>query len=306
MVRTLSILILAVLLLFPGRGNAETRYFDIAFDIDNVLLWRDSKPEHVDLLPRQVTWYRSKPSRKGETQEKYWIDQDAGAVLQALLEIPGVRISFISAHWKERADKVFPQLKLPDGRSFQQIAYQFRGYEDISKVRLDPNIDRGEEGPFRIFTSTNGQKKDLRNLIDPLNPGKVPERKIGDTVLVDDNIGNAFWGQEKNMIHLPTEGSPRRPLVSLLGFLKEKIAQARETGEPLSKLTSEALFTQSKHGTWKNTRVLLENKYQAAGEQLVGQTRPPESFVGRVAKGIGTVCTYPFRVIWKNFFLSPQ
>lgn len=242
--------------------------YDIVFDIDKVLLWRDyEKPEHVDFLPEQVVWERSFPSRKGETTETYHIDADLGPVIQRLLTIPGVRISFYSAHHAERAEKVFPHVLLPDGRSLDEIAYKMLGYKDISKA-----ANQDPEGPLGFFASRNGQKKDLRKVVD--RDPETGERNIENAILVDDNSGNTFPGQEGNLLPL-LEDIPRRPLLVALGLIESSITVAKKRGVGLASVVHERVFQRNGEKVLPHPN-LFSQTYLKAGAFLIkglGNTR---------------------------------
>ena len=234
--------------------------YDIVFDIDKVLLWRDyEKPEHVDVLRETVVWERSFPSRKGETRETYYIDADLGPVIQKLLSIPGVRVSFMSAHHGERAEKVFPHVLLPDGRSLAEVAYKILGYADITE---DYDLNQDAEGSMGFFSSKNGQKKDLLKIVGA-GPGATTEAALENTILIDDNPGNAMPGQERNMFPL-LEDIPRRPLLVTLGVLETAINISRQTGQGLARMVHSRVF-QRIHGRVEPHPDLFERKYLKAG-----------------------------------------
>ncbi len=141
--------------------------FNIVFDLDWTLIYstRDNKEGVADVIFSPT--------------ESYKFADGAAEMTEALLRVPGVKISFFSGGPAERNEKILKNLILPSGRSAYDIAYQIRSYDDLERrpgipesshftkrFRKNPkNIDANSENTIIV--------EDSPQFIDPHQQGNV-------------------------------------------------------------------------------------------------------------------------------------
>ncbi|WP_413587098.1 hypothetical protein [Bdellovibrio sp. HCB274] len=164
-----------LLLICAQSGPAAAAPIDVVFDID----W--------------TTFYTVDPKNQNQMDEKaiavgdkvYRPTDHLGEMLEKLLQIPDVRISFFSGGDRARNESLLSAFKLPSGRSALDISYKVLSKENLLTVSDDASLG---------FADRHKKK------LDGVLPGAHKDR----TILIDDQVKFAVapWKAVDSMGHL--------------------------------------------------------------------------------------------------------
>ncbi|MEK2690822.1 hypothetical protein AAAA73_17155 [Bdellovibrio sp. GT3] len=140
-----------------------------------------------------TTFYTIKPEDKNQMDPKaiqiagktYRPTEHLGEVLEKLLALPDIRISFFSGGETTRNEALLKAFKLPSGRSAFDISYKVLSKHDLTVVSEDQSLGFADR-----------YKKNLEGIL----PGATMER----TILIDDQIKFAVapWKAVDSLGHL--------------------------------------------------------------------------------------------------------
>lgn len=156
---------LILLLFFPFSALAELH---VVFDIDWTLVYPlEQAPKPPDSLAVKIggKWYR--------------YSDRAGELIEHLHKRGDVKVSFFSGGEKTRNLELLKKLKLPSGKSADEIAHKILNADDMTRVSNDDTLKFSERF-----------KKDLRKISPDLDR----------VVLLDDVKNFVLPGQEKNLL----------------------------------------------------------------------------------------------------------
>lgn len=104
-----------------AKSPPIAKTFNIVFDLDWTLIYntRENSEGTADVVLSE--------------KESYKFADGAGEIIEALLGIPGVKVSFFSGGPASRNEEVLKKLILPSGRSAFEIAYQIRSFADLER-----------------------------------------------------------------------------------------------------------------------------------------------------------------------------
>lgn len=189
-------LLISGLLLASLVAEAETPLYFV-FDIDDTIA-RWVRP--VESKQGNITSLIHDPGTAKDYQ--YRILDGAGETIQALLErVPGSKIAFYSGGPRERNLKLLGQLVLPDGRRAIDVASSVLSRGDIVPENALPsasasawrNLNGSPPETMHYDLRRHGRKDLLKAAPD-----------LEKVILLDDRLGYAFPGQEKNLLWVGT------------------------------------------------------------------------------------------------------
>jgi hypothetical protein len=159
-------LLIVAALVFDGSRAWGTKAepIDFILDLDWTLFYSIRDPEDPARVPRHE---RVVFQKNGHT-EYYRISDHAVELIEALLRIPGARVSFFSGGERARNETILRAIHLSDGRTALGIASHVFSFENLTQVSNDPRL----RFPDRY-------KKQMRGLIPDLDPKRA--------LLIDDH-----------------------------------------------------------------------------------------------------------------------